>query len=349
MYRRHIANIRQSEWEKDERVAQLNKIDPHCELLPSRQELRASHPPPPTLGSLPQEIVTLIAKCMDTPTLSWFTQTCQSLHSCLMPILDNREEIITAVRQHKEEDVRRLLAAGADPDARFFGRPIFHIAIAVTASFHHFRAEDETFFDSVRYATRDRRELPEVATILVESGCDTNARDENGCTALYLAAASDDVDRVKLLLKIADPNVASTEMAWTPLHRAAYGSNIEISELLLHRADPTQQDATGATALHIARRHGRAVGMNLDYMGAYNIMDFLGLRPRDYYCGCFLMYRELICEHNEASQNRVAVHGIVECEIGIEGGRPRFRVGTPADIYIPEGSDILRRLLQQST
>lgn len=122
------------------------------------------------LGALPREIVLTISRCLDTSTLSSLTQTCKSLHIFLMSVLERRRktsELITAVYRSETQEVRRLLAASADPDTQKSGCPILHMAVKP-------HTEDSTHI--VRY--------------LLESGCDPNARDQNGYTALYLAVSS---------------------------------------------------------------------------------------------------------------------------------------------------------------
>lgn len=76
-------------------------------------------------------------------------------------------------------------------------------------------------------------------------------------------------------------------MSWTPLHYVTYTRNKELVELLCDNgANPNAQDATGSTALHIARRYysdNRQIRDLLCSFGAdQEAKDFLGLRPKSY-------------------------------------------------------------------
>jgi ankyrin repeat protein len=81
------------------------------------------------------------------------------------------------------------------------------------------------------------------------------AADPNGSTPLLLAAASDDLAKVRQLLKSgANPNVRN-KLETTPLLEAAFHSNTEIIKALLDAgADPNAAGADGQTPLMLVAR-----------------------------------------------------------------------------------------------
>lgn len=247
------------------------------------------------LGSLPPKIVLTIARCMDISTLSSLIRTCQSLRTHLNRVLDKRKlssELITAVDQSKPEAVQRLLAAAANPDTQKAGCPILHIAARSRYVGHKSSSSD-------------------IVRFLLESGCDSNSRDQNGYTALYLATISGSSDKVRWLLETAkslshqlhphpaDPNATNTEMLWTPLHYATYACDLKLVTLLCRNgANPNKQDATGGTPLHILRRYCHNQCAQIDSRALLSLRirdklrefgadpdaeDFLGLKPGSYH------------------------------------------------------------------
>jgi len=82
------------------------------------------------------------------------------------------------------------------------------------------------------------------------------ARDDEGETLLFHAAARGKADVAELLLaKGADPN-ASNERGVTPLHVAAQKGHAAVAKVLLARgANPNARTKEGATPLHAAADH----------------------------------------------------------------------------------------------
>ncbi len=89
-------------------------------------------------------------------------------------------------------------------------------------------------------------------------GLDINARDENGCTPLFLAVEKNQKEIVFELLNLPDIDVnISDKKGQTPLHRAAYNGIEEIVKALIAMQTFNYlSDNNGATPLHFAAYAG---------------------------------------------------------------------------------------------
>ena len=109
-------------------------------------------------------------------------------------------------------------------------------------------------FTALHYAAFFRQ--PEAARQLMEAGANVNAVAENGSRVhpIHSAAASGEVEIVRLLLQHgADPNAAQ-HGGWTALQSASkHGNMLLIDALLEHGADPRQQADDGQTAITLAK------------------------------------------------------------------------------------------------
>ena len=96
------------------------------------------------------------------------------------------------------------------------------------------------------------------ATTLLSFNPEINASDNNGLTALSLAAEQGHREMVSLLLKQSNIIVdAPDKKKETPLMKAsAHGDDSVVSLLLNHGADRKEQDEQGNTALHKAAEKG---------------------------------------------------------------------------------------------
>lgn len=111
----------------------------------------------------------------------------------------------------------------------------------------------------------------EVVRILVKAEVDINFQDEQGETALHVAARLGHADCARLLLAGSDTQVADTELAeatysWTPLFIACVDGHFPIVELLLDaNADVDRVDSSGWTPKeHAALRGHVDIAARLD-------------------------------------------------------------------------------------
>ncbi|XP_046983920.1 ankyrin repeat domain-containing protein 65-like [Schistocerca americana] len=145
--------------------------------------------------------------------------------------------LIEAAREGAAEQLRELLAAGADVGAREEGWWGSRTALHVAAGRGHVAA----------------------ASCLVGAGAEVDARTSWGqWTPLHWAAYNGHAGVVRLLVAAsADPN-ARCRWGRTPLHRAAEWGHAEAAaELLLAGADRGARDEDGWTPLDVARERGK--------------------------------------------------------------------------------------------
>lgn len=102
----------------------------------------------------------------------------------------------------------------------------------------------------------------DIVRILVQAGFDINSQDENGETALHVAARFGHTDCARLLIEGSPSQRANTELAektygWTPLFTASVDGHLPIVDLLVDaEADLERLDSSGWTAKEHASLRG---------------------------------------------------------------------------------------------
>jgi len=93
----------------------------------------------------------------------------------------------------------------------------------------------------------------EVAQLLLDSGADVNATGNDGGTPLYVAAAQGRLELAQLLLAHGAEVNAKTALGQTPLHAAAWGGHLPTVKLLVgHGANVRAKDKAGMTPIRLA-------------------------------------------------------------------------------------------------
>ncbi|XP_014233514.2 ankyrin-1-like [Trichogramma pretiosum] len=108
-----------------------------------------------------------------------------------------------------------------------------------------------------------KKELREVAELLLRKGAATNLVDSEGSTPLHTVCKyADDDDRVRMLIEISNEENkpvevdARNKLGRTPLHRAlAKGNGQGVRYLLKLGADPNLADKNGFSPLHVIIKH----------------------------------------------------------------------------------------------
>ncbi len=192
-----------------------------------------------------------------------------TIFAILPSVAVSPDELVAAVVADDVPRLRRLLAEGADVDARWKeGFTALHIAamrghaditrvlldahasVDVTATSSDFRGMTPVSL-AISFQHAD------VLRLLLEAGADPNHQGENGETPLHLASGLGFTEMVRMLLEAgADPNARADyghELASTPLHVAATLGRVDVVRLLLGaKADVDAGDSKGLTALHYA-------------------------------------------------------------------------------------------------
>ena len=140
--------------------------------------------------------------------------------------------LLDAIRAGDLDEVKALLASGADPNAK--DGEGWTALMLVTVKGHL-----------------------DVARELLTAGADLHAENRKGWTALRFAVSMDDAEALRLLLGAgADVNGLDAE-GDTALMQAAREKSVESLKLLLsHGADVNVRNRSGETALKVATSHG---------------------------------------------------------------------------------------------
>ncbi len=192
----------------------------------------------------------------------------------------------TFFREATFEEVKRQLAAGADPNRRFAdGKSAMHRA-ALTASDPaiisvlveaggDLHARDSHSQDTPLHDAASANANPEVIAAMVGAGAEIDAGNGLGRSPLLVAAEKSRHPAVveSLLNAGADLHARSPKSGMTALHFAALRKEVEFSSgrerrlagdmialLLARGADPNAEDRHGETPLHKAARTGGETG-----------------------------------------------------------------------------------------
>jgi len=137
----------------------------------------------------------------------------------------NKDPLCAAVEAENTQEVRRLLAAGADVNAR-----------------------DRYSATPLHYAASLRQKA--LAELLIAKGADINAKSNEGVTPLYVTANRDRAEVAELLIARGAEVDARTTQGYTPLIKVAHLGNRDFVELLIaHGADVNAKDINGRTPL----------------------------------------------------------------------------------------------------
>jgi ankyrin repeat protein len=171
-----------------------------------------------------------------------------------------RGPLMDAIRGRDPLEVSKLLARGADPNARA-KPPITGGWIEVLKSLFRKQPKDdeETYSTALMIACETNK--PAVAEMLIKAGADVNARRLDGWTSLAFAARNTPSDLVVLLLKHgAKVNVSIRDDGITPLMLASgEGDTASVQLLLDRKADARAVDKDGRQAIYFAGCKNRTV------------------------------------------------------------------------------------------
>jgi hypothetical protein len=141
------------------------------------------------------------------------------------------------------------------------------------------RSKAEKTQSSLRDAVSKGRD--ETVKSLIAEGTDVHAINVRGQTPLHLAAMTDNVDVVRMLINGgADIDVADPGNNIRPLHNAATNGCANVCEFLLKQgADMDAQTASGDTALHLAatNKHFDVVSLLLSFHANHSIENNAGV------------------------------------------------------------------------
>jgi len=178
------------------------------------------------------------------------------------------EDLFSAAESGNVKEVRRLLAAGADVNAKDkHGDSLFHAA--ARNGFKDLQASllaksGELNAQRTGSAVPKLPQQPEsftqghqdVAKLLITQGADAKAQDRDGVTPLHLSAFFGSAVARLLIAQGADIHGKDANGA-TPLHSAAYKGNRQVAGLLIAKgAEVNAKDNDGYTPLFISSAMG---------------------------------------------------------------------------------------------
>ena len=149
-------------------------------------------------------------------------------------ILSLEDELHKAAKDGNEENVRVLLVAGVDVNAKGnFNRTPLHVA---------------SFYGHAS-----------IVKMLIRAGADVNAKDNNNWTPLFWASRHGRTSVVKMLICVGADVNAKDDVGWMSLHVASvHGYVLVVEELIRANADVNAKNDEGWTSLHVASVRGHA-------------------------------------------------------------------------------------------
>lgn len=189
---------------------------------------------------------------------------------------DKATPLMVACLRGQDDVIKTLLDRGADPDlVDDHGRTVLHKMAAEATPNYQWSSDTLTLvFSSVRdlnqldkggrspllsAAANGQRALTgALLRCKGESGVDVNQTNEQGHSALHLAAKKNEPEIVKLLLFCGANIEARGDGGWTPLLVAAKeGNEAAVDALLTHKANVNACTSAGMTSLHWAAENGK--------------------------------------------------------------------------------------------
>lgn len=204
--------------------------------------------------------------------LAYLAIGCQRTPDAVGEQEDRRAELtsalISAVGSGNQEEIRSLLAKGADVNSKRWS--ILHtaavgsspeIVLLLLAGGAEVDFEDKDGDTPLHAAIRKRRE--DVARVLIDAKANVNARNQEGQTPLSLAIA-EGLDRTAQLLVRAGASIT--------LHEAAYVGDTEaVREFMRSGSDVNEKGLNGYTSLHAASLGGHEVLLELLIAGGADV------------------------------------------------------------------------------